>query len=71
MVKLIIVGGFKLLVEVFLDCKESVYGVIEYVDKAYERYLNIQMDFVLTAKIYCFFLLAIFSGIQEVLIPLQ
>ena len=63
MVKLIIVGGFKLLVEVFLDCKESVYGVIEDIDKAYERYLSIQMDFVLTAEMYCYFLLAIFSGI--------
>ena len=42
-------GGFKLLVEVFLGCKESV---IEDVDKACERYLSIQMDFVLTAKMY-------------------
>ena len=47
-------GGFKLLVGVFLGCKESVYGVIEEVDKAYERYLSIQMDFVLTARIYCY-----------------
>ena len=40
---------------VFLGCKESVYGVIEDVDKAYERCLSIQMCFVLTVKIYCYF----------------
>ena len=48
-------GCFKLLVGVFLGCKECVYGVIEEIDKAYERCLSIQMDFVLIAKIYCYF----------------
>ena len=48
-------GGFKLLVGVFLGCKECVYGVIEDVDKAYESCLSIQMDFVLTARMYCCF----------------
>ena len=52
--------GFKLLVEVFLDCKESVYGVIEDIDKVYERYLSIQMDFVLTAKMYYYFFISYF-----------
>ena len=40
---------------VFLGCKECVYGVIEDVDKAYERCLSIQMDFVLIARIYYYF----------------
>ena len=39
--------------EVLLGCKESVYGVIDDVDKAYERCLSIQMSFVLTVRIYC------------------
>ena len=39
---------------VLLGCKESVYGVIEDVDKAYERCLSIQMGFVLIARIYCY-----------------
>ena len=39
---------------VLLGCKKSVYGVVEDVDKFYERYLSIQMDFVLTARMYCY-----------------
>ena len=42
MMRLISVGeGFKLLVGVLLGCKESVYDVIEDIDKAYERCLSI------------------------------
>ena len=40
---------------VLLGCKESVYGVIEDLDKAYERCLSIQMGFVLTARIYYYY----------------
>ena len=39
---------------VLLGCKESVYGVIENVEKAYERCLSIQVGFVLTARIHCY-----------------
>ena len=39
---------------VLLGCKESVYGVVEDVDKLYERYLSIQMGFVLIARMYCY-----------------
>ena len=39
---------------VLLGCKESVYGIVEDVDKSYERYLSVQMGFVLTARMYCY-----------------
>ena len=53
-----------------MGCKECVYSVIEDIDKAYGRCLSIQMDFVLTARMYCYFV-SYFSGIQEVFISLQ
>ena len=34
--------------------KECMYGIIEVVGKAYERYLSIQLCFVLTARMYCY-----------------
>ena len=39
---------------VLLGCKESVYGIVEDVDKSYERYLRIQMGLVITARMYCY-----------------
>ena len=37
-----------------LGCKESVYGIVEDINKSYERYLSIQMGFVITARMYCY-----------------
>ena len=39
---------------VLLGCKECVYGIVEDIDKSYERYLSIQMGFMLTARMYCY-----------------
>ena len=40
---------------VLLGYKESVYSIVEEVDRFYERYLSVQMDFVLTARMYCYY----------------
>ena len=37
---------------VLLGCKECVYGIVEDVDKSYERYLRIQMGFVILVRMY-------------------
>ena len=39
---------------VLLGYKESVYSVVEDVDRFYERYLSVQMGFVLTVRMYCY-----------------
>ena len=39
---------------VLLGYKESVYSIVEDVDRFHERYLSVQMGFVLTVRMYCY-----------------
>ena len=39
---------------ILLGYKESVYSIVEDVDRFYERYLSVQMGFVLTVRMYCY-----------------
>ena len=39
---------------VLLGYKESVYSIVEDINRSYERYLSVQMGFVLTARMYCY-----------------